>query len=296
MREINRRHFLRTTGKLTLAGATALSFESVLLGLIFEPNRLASAAASQTEFDVYNAINPSAKDIVAYTFKDCLSQGFIPSIYYKTSKPMVAVAKGTVTAVRKVEDVSSCLKRLGSSPNDAAGYLITVVHGKNFKSVYLHLRLPEVKFGQKIERGQIIGYPDEKWHMPRLCFNVEYGAVGDPNNFGISHSYMTYWDGVIDLEIGNEEQDQRQEKQNQILNRIAGIIEGPEKYTLLRKKHKGINQLYKWAMIEKFRNIEYLQQKNPDMFPSLTKEQFLEMKKEFYANQPIILTLPFKKG
>lgn len=30
-------------------------------------------------------------------------------------------------------------------------------------------------------------------------------------------------------------------------------------------------------------------------FPNLTKEEFETMKKEFYANQLIILTLPFKK-
>jgi hypothetical protein len=73
------------------------------------------------------------------------------------------------------------------------------------------------------------------------------------------------------------------------------MVEGPEKYTLLRKKHKGMFQ-YRWSNIEKFRYIEYLYQKKPETFPSLTKEQFEEMRKEFYSNQPIILTLPFKKG
>ena len=73
------------------------------------------------------------------------------------------------------------------------------------------------------------------------------------------------------------------------------MAEGPEKYTLLSKKHKAV-KLFKWSNIEKFRYIEYLQQNKPETFPSLTKEQFSEMKKEFYYNQPIILTLPFKKG
>jgi hypothetical protein len=34
----------------------------------------------------------------------------------------------------------------------------------------------------------------------------------------------------------------------------------------------------------------------PAVFPNLSKEEFEAMKKEYYANQPIILTLPFKKG
>jgi len=296
MREINRRDFLKKTARVALASGATFGLGAALFGRGRVTTDLAFGEESQPEFNVYNAINPNSKGMVAYTFKDCLSQGLIPSIYYKTSKPMVAVANGTVTTVEKLEDAFRWFRRLGSSPNDAAGYRVGGVHGKNFWSAYLHLRLPEVKFGQKIERGQIIGYPDEKWNMPGLCFSVEYGEVGDPNNFGINHSYMTYWDGGTDLEIGKEKQEKRFEIQQQILNKIAGMVEGPEKYTLLRKKHKGVNQLYKWSIIEKFRYIEYLHQNKRETFPSLTKEQFSEMKKEFYSNQPIILTLPFKKS
>jgi len=295
MREINRRHFLRTTGKLTLAGATALSFEPVLLGLIFDPNKLASAAASQTEFDVYNDVNPNTKDIVAYTFKDCLSQKWWPGICYKTSKPMVAVAGGTVVEVFSAEDTTGYLyQTIRKEQNQAKGFGVRVTTGNYYASFYLHLKTPEVKFGQKIKRGQIIGYPDERWNMPRLVINEDADQI-DPNNCGENHSYMNYWDGNTDLDIGKEEQNKRYEIQQQILNKFASMVEGPEKYTLLRKKHKGM-QLCKWSPIEQFRYIEYLHQNKPETFPSLTKEQFLEMKKEFYSNQPIILTLPFKKG
>ncbi len=107
---------------------------------------------------------------------------------------------------------------------------------------------------------------------------------------------MTYWDGATDLDISKEEQNQRFENQNEILNKFAGMVKGPEEYTLLSKKHKGKDQLYKWTPIEKFRYIEYLIQNKPETFPSLTKEQFSVMKKEFYSNQPIVLTLPFMKG
>ena len=79
------------------------------------------------------------------------------------------------------------------------------------------------------------------------------------------------------------------EVQQQILNKFAGMAEGPEKYTLLRKKYKGMFQ-YRWSKIEKFRYIEYVYQNKPVTFPSLTKEQFEEIRKEFYSNQPIVLT------
>ena len=296
MNEMNRRKFMKTTGKIALAGATALSIEPLLCGFVRDPLKMAFASESPEGFDVYNGVNPNAKDIVAETFKDCLSKGYAPSICYKTSKPMVAVAKGTVTKVTEWEGRNSFKKNLGGDPMGAKGYFVIVAHGNNFRSFYCHLKKPEVKFGQKINRGDRIGLPDGNWNLPRLMLDNEFGTASDPNNFGIKHSFMTYWDGATDLEIGKDEQNQRLEIQKKILNKFGEMVKGPEEYTLLSKKHKGQDQLYKWTPVEKFRYIEYLHQNKPQTFPSLTKEQFGEMKTEFYSNQPIVLTLPFKKG
>ena len=295
MKEINRREFLKKTGKLVLAGTTAISLEQFFLGIAPSSQKLAFATESTTAFDVYNDVNPNAKDLVAYTFKDCLARKWWPGICYKTSKPMVAVAGGTVVEVFSAEDTTGYLyQTIRKEQNQAKGFGVRVTTGSYYASFYLHLRTPEVKFGQKIKRGQIIGYPDERWNMPRLVINEDADQI-DPNNYGENYSYMNYWDGNTDLDIGKEEQNKRYEIQQQILNKFASIVEGPEKYTLLRKKHKGM-QLCKWSPIERIRYIEYLHQNKPETFPSLTKEQFGEMKKEFYANQPIVLTLPFKKG
>lgn len=300
MKVINRRDFLKKTGKVALAGGTMFGLGAGLFSRGLVTMRLAFGEEPQTEFNVYNPINPNAKDIVAHTFKDCLVQKWWPGICYKTSKPMVAVAGGTVTEIITIEDYTkdkahaSAIKRtLMDEQNDAKGFMIRVAHGSNYLSYYLHLKTPEVKFAQKIQRGQTIGYPDERWNMARLVFIS--GDATDPNNHGLGHGFMTYWDGSTDLDISKQEQNKRFEIQQQIPNKIAGMVEGPEKYTLLRKKHKGMFQ-YRWSNIEKFRYIEYLYQKKPETFPSLTKEQFEEMRKEFYSNQPIILTLPFKRG
>ena len=294
MEMMNRRMFLKTTAKLTLAGTAALSIGPAISTVVPYPLKLAVASSSQSEFKLYNDVNPKTKEIVAYTFKDCLSQGLSATIIYKTSKPMVAVADGTVVDVLNMEELSEYYKGLKVEKNDAKGYLAKVIHGSNFVSLYIHLKMPEVKSGQKVKRGEIIGYPDERWNMPRLAL-IENWEAADPNNYGVNHSFMTYWDGSTDFEIEKEEQNKRYEIQQKILNDIGAMTEGAEKYTLLRKKHKGVI-LYKWSTVEKFRYIEYLHQNKPETFPSLTKEQFSEMKKEFYSNQPIILTLPFKKG
>ncbi len=295
MKVIDRREFLKKTGKVALAGGATFGLGAGVFGPSLITTKLAFGEESQTEFNIYNDVNPNAKDIVAHTFKDCLVQKWWPGICYETSKPMIAVAGGTVTQIMGMEDLPSdhAWMALRKEPNTAKGFLVRVVHGTGYKSFYLHLKKPEVKSLQKVKRGQTIGYPDEKWNMPRLVF-ID-GDATDPNNYGIGHGFMTYWDGSTDLDIGKEEQNKRYEIQQQILNKIAGMVEGPEKYTLLRKKHKGMFQ-YRWSNIEKFRYIEYLYQKKPETFPSLTKEQFEKMRKEFYSNQPIILTLPFKKG
>jgi hypothetical protein len=301
MERINRRKFLKKTGKLTLAGTAALSVMPAISHLVANPLKLAFASETQSEFDVYNDVNPYAKDTVAHTFKDCLAKKWWPGICYKTSKPMVAVAGGTVAEMIALEDfikdkshASATKRALMDEKIEAKGFFAEVNHGAGYTSYYLHLNKPEVKSLQKIKRGQIIGYPDERWNMPRLVFR-DYNDQCDPNNYGMNHSFMNYWDGKADLNIGKAEQNKRFELQQQMLNKFAGMVEGPEKYSLLRKKHKGMFQC-KWSPIEKFRYIEYLNQNKPDTFPSLTKEQFAEMKQEFYSNQPIILTLPFNMG
>ena len=295
MERINRRKFLKTAGKLTLAGTAAFSIGPAISHFVTNPLKMAFASETQTEFDVYNDVNPNAREIVAHTFKDCLAKKWWPGICYKTSKPMVAVAAGTVTDVSYLADTTGYFyQTITKEQNQAKGFGVRIVTGSNYSSHYLHLKTPEVTFGQNINRGQIIGYPDKKWNMPRLVIN-EVGDQVDPNNYGVSHSYMNVWDRNTDLEVEKEEQNKRWEKQQQILIKFAGMVEGLEKYTLLRKSHKGM-QLCKWSPIEKFRYIEYLYQNKPETFPSLTQEQFGEMKKEFYSNQPIILTLPFKEG
>jgi hypothetical protein len=297
MKKMDRRHFLKTSGKMTLVGAAGLCIDPILSGILVGPSKMALASNPQAGFNVYNGVNPNAKDIVAHTFKDCLTKKWVPGICYKTSKPMVAVAAGTVTDTFDLASGSSIpFLDLEKEQNQEKGFLVRITHGNNCGSFYLHLRQPEVKFGQEIKRGQIIGYPDERWNMPRLAlYSLGAEDMADPNNYGIDHGFMTYWDGAANLEIGMDEQNKRFETQQKLLYKIADMVEGPEKYTLLKKSHKGVVQ-YRWSMIEKFRCVEYKYRNEPETFPSLTKEQFKEMRKEFYRNQPIILTLPFKKG
>jgi len=60
--------------------------------------------------------------------------------------------------------------------------------------------------------------------------------------------------------------------------------------------NKGGYKPSKWSTVEKFRFFETLYDMHPQQFPNLSKEEFEARRKEFYQNQPIILTLPLKKG
>ena len=51
-----------------------------------------------------------------------------------------------------------------------------------------------------------------------------------------------------------------------------------------------------WDLAEHFKYLETLYEINPNLFPSISRDHYKAIKKEFYDNQPIILTLPFVKG
>ena len=153
MERMNRRKFLKTTGKLTLAGTAALSIGPAISTVVPYPLKLAFASSSQSEFNVYNDVNPNAKEIVTHTFKDCISQSLAPTICYKTSKPMVAVTEGTVVRIFNlpvpVETVVGWVS-FADEKNDSEGVVVEIKHGSNYASVYVHLKQPKVKFGQKV--------------------------------------------------------------------------------------------------------------------------------------------------
>ena len=48
-----------------------------------------------------------------------------------------------------------------------------------------------------------------------------------------------------------------------------------------------------WSTIDRFKYLVDRYTKNPDLFPTLSAADFETIKKAFYNNQPIVLTLPF---
>ena len=84
---------------------------------------------------------------------------------------IVAARSGTVTT---------------ATYNSSSGYFVTINHGDGYSSSYLHLTGFTVKVGQKVSRGQTIGYMGSTGVStgPHLHFSIYYnGSTVNPANY-----------------------------------------------------------------------------------------------------------------
>jgi hypothetical protein len=248
---------------------------------------------------LYNPIN--ANLILAHIsgFYSCFSmsvfQGVSPGMDYSSNK-MYAVAEGYVYSRGKIN--TAFTGRLG-------GNYLEVAHPGNFEnndfkafaflSQYAHLGKIYVQTGDKVERGQLLA--DVEYHAhAKLMFSRGFNWI-DPDNFGVNHGLMDYWDEKTNLEVHNL-YDKRQ-KQREIIIKLSDSVD-PKLYinhdVMLSKEHRPVKQgkFCRWDDVEIMRYLDELYKARPQSFPNLSAEEFTEYKIEFYANQPIVLTLPLK--
>jgi hypothetical protein len=294
MEKMNRRDFFNKTGRTFLTYGVLAGFGTSFVNL--NPFALSSAYAgkSKPEFDLYNSSNPSAGTLQTNTFQDCLEKRYKPGIYYRTSQAIVSIAEGIIADVRPLESQWDWLQNFGDNPDNAEGLSIEIRYGIQYRVFYFHMQNPQVEFGQRVDRHMVIGYPDNQWNHFGLMLLSADNPV-DPDNYGIDHGPMRYWDKTTNIEIPRDEQDKKVEKQTTLLYEFAEYYDGPEEYTLLRKKHTSGNNVFKWSVLEKFRYLNYLFITDHRLFPSLSQGLVETMQKDFQANQPIILTLPFRQ-
>jgi hypothetical protein len=208
---------------------------------------------------------------------------------------MIAAAPGWVSNVKEL--------RTGR----AGGIMVEVVHTpelyaiRGYISYYAHLAHPYVGEGQFVRRGDAIGVVTEHREYAKLLFmeGGHYGRWVDPDNYGRQHSYMDYWDGsdsksdMSDLELIAA----RSKKQKAILKYFedarADCRDDPLYDPVFAKVH-GSNRAY-WSVVEQYRYHECLYDIKPDIFPDVSKNECDALRKEFYENQPIVLTLPLTK-
>ena len=256
--------------------------------------------------------NVKAPQSQLQSFQSSIDQHFRPGIeYYTGGAPVRAVAGGIVHFtgqmpvgagkaggfyVRVAHDFYDGLKEQ-QYPR------VTLYRNQAYRSSYYYLSKVLVEHWQTVRRGQVIGYGstygvDDKEKVKIVL--EERGNWVNPDAYGQNHTLMNTWDGETDFEMNLDEMNHRLDKQIEIVERLYDYYVDEDRERLYHKLHAVIdtekfkNYPVKWSTIDRFRYLSHLYTKDTGLFPDLSLTEFNALTKEFYGNQPIVLTLPFK--
>jgi hypothetical protein len=256
-----------------------------------------------------NKINPNLKppQRQLQSFQSSIDNHFRPGVEYFTGDaPVRAVAGGIVHFVGQMPvgagKVDGLYIRVAHDFYD--GYpRVTLYRNQAYRSSYYYLSRVVVEHWQTVKRGQIIGYGSKYSADNRkkaVIVLEERGNWINPDNYGPGHGFMNHWDGKTNLEIDLEEMNYRLDRQIEIVKKLYSYYAKRDRDNLYNKLHAVIdtekykNYPVKWSTIDRFKYLSHLYRKDRELFPNLSLEEFEALTKEFYGNQPIVLTLPFK--
>ena len=309
---MNRREFLKSAGKTALAIGGSTGIQGILNGCVTLDPKKDWSQVSPDEFKLdeyeswhikyklYNKYNKNFKGPghqITY-FKKAIELGYTPSPGWKINPhtSIVSVAPGEVGTHFKIK-----------MAGHAGGYLLHVRHsdiGDPYYAKYTHLDSIVVDRGQMVKRGDLLGYAgsDENDNVVSLI-GVEiqdrnifpHNNLIDPDKMGQNHHHMNYWDESIEIETTNC--NERFKTQERLLQDFKDHFSFPgRRYIIHNKVHaRGYYGVVVWSIVEQFRYVESLYEVKPELFPSLSPTRVKSISNEFYANQPTIWTLPFKK-
>lgn len=301
---IGRREFLKRSGKATLAFSGALTLGELLSACAPWKSQFSKVKISTFGFKLYNGPNPNLKWRMRqiFTFKTKMDTGNDwpgPAFYLSAKTPIFAAAPGIVSKIKPIDPKTS----------NVGGFRLCIAYHP-YRVCYDHVAEPKVKIAQNVQRGDLIaaGVSDYRFdgsigrpaYFKIMLYDIE--NIEDPDNYGINHSYMNYLDQIIEPDI--QKSGERGGKQHKlfsvIINSFKPRVDSKGKkinpLSILHNmshRESGYYNTYYWSNIEKFRFLEFIYNKNPSDF-SMSKNDFQRIKKDFYDNQPIILTLPFR--
>ncbi len=247
---------------------------------------------------LYNGSNPNLKSPHRpgnfSSFRATINNRVTPGIDYGVpyGEEMVAAAPGFVFNVKTL------------NTGRAGGRMVTVCHPMSsdslnvaqYYSYYAHLNSVYVTSGKQVIRGDRIGNVTEHKDYAKLMFKSGTNWV-DPDNYGFNHGFMNYEVDVDPqyLSATADVQTKKYTNQRSVYTRLYAHLENTEIRPLQMHKESGYGAC-RWSYVESFRYLSTLYEVKPDYFPDLSPTEFQIVQKEFYENQPIVLTLPFKKN
>jgi len=243
------------------------------------------------------------------SFQMALEKGRRPSIVYDTGgAPVRAIAAGIVHFIGEgreaVGDAEGLYVRIAHDNFDAlrkATYpRVTLYRPQAYRTTYYNLGRVVVEHWQSVKRGQAIGYGQVVGANTRVQVVLEErGNWVDADQYGMQHGFMTRREGQPQIEIGLVEMNRRLDRQVAIVHDLQAHYVSRTSDNIYFKIHAVIDtERFKqytvhWSTLDRFRYLAHRFQEDPSVFPKLSDAEFASLQKDFYANQPIFLTLPF---
>ena len=210
------------------------------------------------------------------SFQQAIDKGLRPGVnYYTGGSPVRAVAAGIVHFVGErqpgKDNIGGLYVRVAHDDYDGLKEKhyprVTLYRNQAYRSTYYNLSRVVVTHWQTVKRGQIIGYGMKFEKDGKECANLvleERGNWVNPDDYGLNHSFLTYWDGGSNLEISLEEMNSRLDAQLDIVKRLYSFYSLKGKYDIYAKLHAVIdtekykNYPVRWSTQDRFRYLESL--------------------------------------
>ncbi len=291
---LTRREFLATTlGLGGCAYAVTLKpgepYDPIKFDMWFRANKLYNGPNPNLRWP--HAPTPYTHGLYAATFRETLEKKVSPGRTYSVlaGQVMVAVAPGVIWDFGTI-----------TGTGRAGGQYVQMVHpgmglySSNFSHVGELLCDPS----KPIRRGQpICKVPMQYSEFAKLMF-WDNGFFADPDNYGPKHGYMEYYKGFQGepINFSREEVVSRWDAQKGIVAKLRSMRRHRLQDPLVEKLHNpGGYKVTTLTHVELFRYLSTMYEMFPQEFPDLNREVYEKLEKEFYASQPITITLPFLK-
>ena len=242
---------------------------------------------------LWNGPNPNVtgRHTVYETYRNCIDKRVTPGVSYSVrwGEVMTAPAPGRIKEYGEI-----------TGTGRPGGLYLQIDHGAGYRSSLNHAADPKVNLGEDVERNQPVCVVPREHSMYAKMWLIENFEGVDPDDYGPNHSYMAYFTKPLAIDLETREIKglvvEKELKQTELIRKLDTARIVREADPLYDKWYnKGGYKPTRWSKARQFKYLETLYEIRPQLFPNISQQDFEAIKKEFYANQPIILTLPFNK-